>query len=396
MSKKRVSVAGMAAGMAVLLAAALLVPACAQAPAPTVTVTAPAPAPTATVTAPAPTVTVTAPAPTPTPVSTAKFTFTYAWNDVWGPLPQYGRVNRPGGEIQRLLYERSNGRIQLKIISKMFPTLEILAAVAKGEADMGDLATPYFTGTYPIWNWGSIPGLFNTDVKVGLTEMQWVLRDPKLAKVYDKVYREIGLVRLADASDGWGNAVWSNKKITKLDDMKGMKIRTYGVLQVDAFKAWGASPISMAATEIPTALLAGTLDGAYTSTSFGHTSGFHKLTKYINVVPFITPWPYNWSMNAKKYDALPADLQKVLSDTFWEISNMTHLSTMAEFMIIENVLKDIGMELVRLDPAEEAKAVELTKPIEENWLKIAGPYAAEVLKIVKDSVASYRAFKTTP
>ena len=46
----------------------------------------------------------------------------FAWNDIWGPKFRASQVYRPCGEMQRLVQERTNGRVKLKIISKMFPT----------------------------------------------------------------------------------------------------------------------------------------------------------------------------------------------------------------------------------------------------------------------------------
>ena len=64
------------------------------------------------------------------------YKFKFAWNDIWGPKFRASQIYRPGGEMQRMLYERSNGRIQLEIISRMFPTEDLFSAVAKGKADV--------------------------------------------------------------------------------------------------------------------------------------------------------------------------------------------------------------------------------------------------------------------
>ena len=74
----------------------------------------------------------------------------FAWNDIWGPKFRASQIYRPGGEMQRMLYERSNGRIQLEIISRMFPTGDLFVAVAKGKADMADVAMPWLSGTFPF------------------------------------------------------------------------------------------------------------------------------------------------------------------------------------------------------------------------------------------------------
>ena len=94
----------------------------------------------------------------------------FAWNDIWGPKFRASQIYRPLGEMQRMLHERSQGRIQLEIVSRMFTSGELFTAVAKGKADMGDIAMPWLSGTYPIWSWGEIPGIVNADPVKGLAE----------------------------------------------------------------------------------------------------------------------------------------------------------------------------------------------------------------------------------
>ena len=56
----------------------------------------------------------------------------------------------------------------------------------------------------------------------------------------------------------------------------------------------------------------------------------------------------------------------------------------------------IGMtesELVIPSAAEKAKALELWKPIKEDWIKMCGPQGAELAKIIDEVVAKYRAYK---
>lgn len=41
------------------------------------------------------------------------YELTFAWNDIWGPKFRASQVYRPCGEMQRMVHERSNGRIKL-------------------------------------------------------------------------------------------------------------------------------------------------------------------------------------------------------------------------------------------------------------------------------------------
>ena len=45
----------------------------------------------------------------------------FAWNDIWGPKFRAAQVYRPCGEMQRMLEQRSGGRIKVKIIPPLPP-----------------------------------------------------------------------------------------------------------------------------------------------------------------------------------------------------------------------------------------------------------------------------------
>ncbi|MEA3360811.1 MAG: hypothetical protein U9R17_15585, partial [Thermodesulfobacteriota bacterium] len=119
------------------------------------------------------------------------YKFTFAWNDIWGPKFRCSQIYKPGGEMQRMLYERSGGRIQLKIVSRMFPATDILQAVATGKADMGDVPMPWHSGTYPLWNWGEIPGIVDEDPVKGLAEELAIYKDKGVMEIYDNTMGKI-------------------------------------------------------------------------------------------------------------------------------------------------------------------------------------------------------------
>ena len=73
----------------------------------------------------------------------------------------------------------------------------------------------------------------------------------------------------------------SHRKITSLDDLKGMKIRTTGAW-ADILKDLGASPTVLAPADIYTALERRVIDGAeFITPSTNYKLGYHKIAKYI-------------------------------------------------------------------------------------------------------------------
>jgi len=320
------------------------------------------------------------------------YTLTFAWNDIWGPKFRASQVYRPGGEMQRMIHERSEGRIKLKIISRMFPGTDILEAVATGKADMGDVPMPYHSGTYPLLNWGEVPGVVDENHLNGFAEELAIFQDPSILKIYDETMGKIGLKFWFATQWEPAVAIWSKKKIESLADLKGMKIRVYGYMPTLAVKSMGASPVTIASGELAPAMMAGTVDAALTSVSFGYSMGLTKTSKYITLVPVASTWTAITVFNAKKFNSLPPDLQKVLTDVGRELQQMVMLSSTAEYIMSEDTVKLSDIEILTLPPDQRKMVLEKLKVVENEWLKLTGAKGKEFLSAAKSRVEKYRSF----
>ena len=335
---------------------------------------------------------VTIAAPLSAPAADKTVTLKFAWNDIWGPKFRASQIYRPGGEMERLLYERSGGRIKLKIVSKMFPTDQLLKAVATGKADMADVAMPWESGTYPLWNWGEIPGIVDEDPVNGLAEELAVYKSKKVMDIYDKTMGEIGLKYWFVTQWDPANGIWSKKEINSMEDLKGLKVRVGGYLPTLGVKALGASPVTIAGSELAPAMMAGTIDAVLTSLGYGYSIGLAKVSKFFTLTPLSPTWTAVTVMNKKKFDSLPPDLQKVVVDVGRELQQMVSLSTTAEYVMSIDTVDLSGVKRVSLPAADQKKALEACQVVEQEWLKKAGPEGPELLKAIKEAVAGYRAF----
>ena len=319
-------------------------------------------------------------------------TLKFAWNDIWGPKFRASQIYRPGGEMERLLHERSGGRIKLKIVSKMFPTDQLLKAVATGKADMADVAMPWESGTYPLWNWGEIPGIVDEDPVQGLAEELAIYKDKKVMEIYDKTMGEIGLKYWFVTQWDPANGIWSKKEITSMDDLKGLKVRVGGYLPTLGIKALGASPVTIAGSELAPAMMAGTIDAVLTSLGYGYSIGLAKVSKFYTLTPLSPTWTAVTVMNKKTFDSLPPDLQKVVMEVGQELQQMVSLSTTAEYVMSIDTVDLSGVKRKSLPAEDQKKALEACQVVEAEWLKKAGPEGPALLKAIKDAVAGYRAF----
>ncbi|MEW5723618.1 MAG: TRAP transporter substrate-binding protein DctP, partial [Thermodesulfobacteriota bacterium] len=314
------------------------------------------------------------------------FELKFAWNDIWGPKFRTSQVYRPCGEMQRLVEERSGGRLKIKIIPRMFPTDQLLQAVATGKADMADVAMPWESGTYPLWNWGEIPGVVDEDPIKGLAEELAVYEDPKVMEVYDRTLKDVNLKFWFVTQWDPANGIWSKKTITALEDLKGMKVRVGGYLPTLGIKALGASPVTIAGSELAPAMMAGTIDGVLTSLGYGYSIGLAKVSSSFTLTPLSPTWTAVTLMNRQKFDSLPPDLQQVLIEVGQELQRMVSLSTTAEYILSIDTVDLSGIKRLTLDPAEQKKALEACKVVEDEWLQKTGDDGQELLPAIKAAV----------
>lgn len=319
----------------------------------------------------------------------------FAWNDIWGPKFRASQIYRPGGEMQRMLYERSGGRLQLEIIPRMFSTANLFSSVAKGKADMADVAMPWLSGTYPIWSWGEVPGIVSEDPVKGLAEELAVYNDKKVMSIYDETLKKYNLKFWFVTQWDPANGIWSKEVIKSADDIKNMKIRAGGYLQTKGIKALGGSPVTISGSELAPAMMAGTIDAVLTSLGYGYSIGLAKASKSFTLTPLSPTWTAVTLINRKSFDALPSDLQKIVMDVGRELQQMVSLSTTAEYIMSLDTVDLSGVKRTRLSEEEMADAIEKAKVVEEEWLKMDGPWKSkrkELLSAVRAAVAKHRAF----
>ena len=295
-------------------------------------------------------------------------------------------MSAPDGPMRRLLYERSNGRITFDYKTRLFSTTEALPAVRDGRIDMTWYPCPHMAGTYPLLNWDAIPGIADN-----IYELEAAIFDPRMRAIYDKFYGDLNVKFLAPFFSVANNAIWSKKKVDTVDKFSGLKARTSGLLQTKTLEALGASAMTIAGTELETALIQGTVDAITTSLTYGWGRGFTDICDYAALWPITPGYFFSLVMNGDKFDSLPSDLQQIMLDTTAE---MSHRQIFAMNAQLGTAMKAIGLtkcEIVYPSDVETAKAKELVKVVRDDYIEVAGPDGQKILDVIDDAVAKYRA-----
>ncbi|MBQ3449047.1 MAG: TRAP transporter substrate-binding protein [Synergistaceae bacterium] len=150
--------------------------------------------------------------------------------------------------------------------------------------------------------------------------------------------------------------VTANKAIRTPDDIKGMIIRTpASTITVSTFEAFGAKPTPMAFSEVFTSLQSGTIQGQENPLAMIKSGNFYEVQKYLNKTEHLRTWLY-FAMAEQSFQALPADLQKIVEEVGKEMQKYEHELFLKDEAELEGFLASKGMTIVNdVDQAAFAK-----------------------------------------
>ncbi|MFC1906961.1 TRAP transporter substrate-binding protein DctP, partial [Chloroflexota bacterium] len=177
-------------------------------------------------------------------------------------------------------------------------------------------------------------------------------------------------------------SIYLNKKISTVDDLKGIKLSAAGTY-VDAMaKALGMSMTVIKAGDAYSALDTGMVD-AYAYSLEGARS--YSLQE---VVPYVLDHPLYLSntvfpMNLDSWNKLPPHLQKLVMDVYTEFAPTLIKASAQGLVDAKKVFQDAGVEFISFSPADEEKFISISYAAEaQKYLDELPDTASEYLKLV--------------
>lgn len=150
--------------------------------------------------------------------------------------------------------------------------------------------------------------------------------------------------------------VTANKAIRTPDDIRGVIIRTpASTITVSTFESFGAKPTPMAFSEVFTSLQSGTIQGQENPLAMIKSGNFYEVQKFLNKTEHLRTWLY-FAMSEQSYQALPPDLQKIVSEVGKETQAYEHELFLKDEAELEEFLTSKGMTIISdVDQAAFAK-----------------------------------------
>ncbi len=224
----------------------------------------------------------------------------------------YGRGTAFGALYEKLgsnIEKMSNGRIKVQVLysGEGVGTTGLLSAVKSGLITMGAPFQSMHAGELPA-------GVVEVGLPGGTDDpakLQKLFHEQGWGKILEKAYGSQGLVWLEPYIQPPVYVITKNP-IKSIDDFKGLKIRAPGAYG-KFLRNLGASPVSLAWSEIYTSLATGVIDGSIGSNMIDHRDGNHvEVAKYMYRLPLAGAQVLPIIVNRAAWKKLPADLQEVV------------------------------------------------------------------------------------
>lgn len=225
-----------------------------------------------------------------------------------------GPIHEAALEFKKRI-EAANPNIQVQVFpgGQLGSEGEIVGQLQTGLTDMLPTTTGPLGQLNPMYYVLETPFVFLNEAQADK------VLDGPVGQKFLKGLESIGLVGLAFWENGFRQMTNSVRPIRTPSDLQGLKIRTQqNRLHMRYFQDLGASPTPMAFTEIYNALATRIVDGQENPYSLIATNKFYEQQRFVSQTDHVySAVPVFFSK--AKWDRLPADVQKLVRDTVFEL-----------------------------------------------------------------------------
>ena len=262
----------------------------------------------------------------------------------------------------------SNGRIKIE----RYPAMQ-LGGTPPQLIDQAQDGTVDIVWTLP----GYTPGRFPT---TEVFELPFVMTNAKAASqaywdMFEKHMKdgEFADVHMIATWVHGPGVIHSRRKVEKLDDLKGMKLRAPSRIVNTLLGHLGATPVGMPVPAVTEALSRGVIDGAVVPWEVAPSVKIEELvshhTEFAEGQALYTA-TFVLAMNKARYDALPDDLKKVIDDNSGrELSGMFGWTQEHYDGPARQLAVDRGNTILRLDADATATWKDAAQPVIDGWIE---------------------------
>jgi TRAP-type C4-dicarboxylate transport system substrate-binding protein len=266
-----------------------------------------------------------------------------------------------GEELEKI--SEGDIKVEFSFGGALGPPPNFYDVVVNNVCDVGTVLPGAVKGRFPM-----------TDV----INNAWVFPNPDIAtRTYWEFHmrgyfeKEFSDSKLLYVMSGGGDpGMWTtNKRVSEIEQARGLKIRTFGGPMTERIKALGCVPVSMSITEVYQALQKGTVDGMITAWGGMDSWKLYEVIKY-STGPGVGGGPLVVVMNRNTFDKLPENVKTAI-DEMWTSGKYSIMAGKKAAEAAEKGKSTFikhGGEMVEWSQAALDEMDKLWAPIWEKWI----------------------------
>ena len=255
----------------------------------------------------------------------------------------------------------SGGRLDLQILpgGGAVAVTEALDAVRSGILDGNYSAPSYFASKDPAF---TLLGDTGASFDVVSQRDRWIAEGGG-APIAREVYARFGLHYVGPVF--WASEqIPSTKALNGLDELKGVKIRVPPGMIADILGRAGAAVVNIPGGEVFNSLQSGVIDATdWASPALNMQAGLYRAAKFSVNASHSMPTT-DVTINAKKWEALPAELRTMLEQAVAKMSAELQATLKAEDEKALAAMKELGVTVITWKAADVAKLRAITSQVQ--------------------------------
>lgn len=286
-------------------------------------------------------------------------------------------MNEFSKEVQQL----TNSQLQIVIYpggELPYPPTVAVNIVRDKFVDGATAQSDFVAGSIPILNLLNLPMLVTN-----LNELEIAM--PLFLPYATKEFEKRGIRILFWHFNSQKCIFGRGKPIISLNDIKGMKIRTFGLTDAQFIQRLGGAPVSLPNTEVATAIERGVVDAFIASAFFTIGSRWDDLIDWVYLMDMTAITGYE-IVSISSVKALPESSARILFD----VSQKYQKRWNNEIVELEKesriAIMNKGKKLIQINEKDRTKATELIIPYWQEWASRVGSDATEVLQKIRGAL----------
>src|SRR5690606_36158531 len=220
----------------------------------------------------------------------------------------------------------TGGKTKISVIANqaLGPDPQMLGALQGGVQEFYTGSALAMLGQVKELGFQDVPFLFQSEAEAH------AVFDGAVGDYLNEKLSAVGIHVLGWWENGFRHITNSRRPVNKIDDLKGLKLRTQpNPLTLDAFKAIGANASPLPWSELFVALETKAFDGQENPVVLMYTQRFYEVQKYMTLSGHVYS-PLIFAMSKKFWDSLSADEKQMMSEAARKATQLQRKTNAAE------------------------------------------------------------------